>query len=287
MRFTLRKPLSTIVLSLIGLVSFSQENAPVVDTIVLIKKKKLELNLDMASRYIWRGQSWGGDYFVVQPTLNYDITDKLTVGFWATTNFKKEYFYPDGETVTKGYQEIDFNVSYQINSFLTLQIWDYYWPSVAKVDGIDNRFFNYSFDGVKTVDATLLFDFSDYHFPLNAMLSTLIAGNDYRYDEEGEHPKQNYTTYFELGYTWEEVFRKITLAPVVGLVFNNQAQYYVAGDYDRPTFVNLGIKATRIFDLGKRVTMSLSLNYIHNAAKENTEVFGRNFLVAGITFKYQ
>ena len=263
---------------------FSQET--VADTTTVAKKSKLELNVDFASRYLWRGQCWGGNYFVVQPAINYAITDKLTVGFWATSNFKKDYFYGDG-TAGKGYQEIDLSLSYAINSFLTVQLWDYYWPSVESVEGVDNGFFNYGKEGVKTVDLNLLFDFSDYGFPLNATLSTLVAGNDYRYDSNGKNAKQNYTTYLEVGYTWENVFQKIELDPVVGAVFNNEAEYYTAGDYDKVSFVNLGIKAVREFQLSERITMPLSLNYIHNAATKNTEFFGRNFLVAGITFNYQ
>ena len=265
---------------------FSQQIVSAKDTLTAEKKPKLEFNLDLLSRYIWRGQSWGGDYFVVQPTINYTITNKFTVGFWATSNFKKKYFYGNG-VASKGYQEIDFSASYAINSFLTVQLWDYYWPSVEKVEGIDNGFFNYGKDGVKTVDLNLLFDFSDYGFPVNATLSTLIAGNDYRYNSNDENPKQNYTTYFEVGYSWEDVFQKIELDPVVGAVFNNQAKYYTSGDYNKISFVNLGVKATREFQLSERIMMPLSLNYIHNAATKNTEYFGKNFLVAGITFNYQ
>ena len=265
---------------------FSQEKLTATDSTKLEKKNKLELNIDFASRYIWRGQSWGGDYFVIQPAINYAITDKLTAGFWATSNFKKDYFYGDG-TEGKGYQEIDFSLSYVINSFLTVQLWDYYWPSVERVAGVDNGFFNYGKDGVKTVDLNLLFDFSEHGFPLNATLSTLVAGNDYRYNSNGENAKQNYTTYLEVGYTWEDVFQKIELDPVIGMVFNNKAEYYTAGDYDKVSFVNLGIKATREFQLTDRITMPLSLNYIYNAATKNTETFGHNFVVAGITFNYQ
>lgn len=265
---------------------FAQEEVLKQDTTAVKKAAKLELNLDLVSRYIWRGQSWGGDYIAVQPTINYSVSKKFVVGFWATTNFKNDYFYDDGLTAYKGYQEIDFNVSYQINSFLTFQIWDYYWPSVARVEGVNNGFFNYSSDGTKTVDATLLFDFSDYDLPLNLTLSTLVAGNDYRYNDQGENPKQNYTTYFEVGYCLEEWFKKITFDTAVGAVFNNQAEYYTSGDYDKPSLVNLSIKATREFKLKEHLKMPISLNYIHNAATKNTESFGRNFLVAGITFNY-
>jgi len=276
---------SCIVLLLMSVLGLAQETKTEQDSIPA-KSKRLEINLDLASRYLWRGQSWGGDYVVVQPTVNYKLTRKWIAGFWATTNFKHDYFYPDG-ILGKGYQEIDFNLSYEINSFLTVQLWDYYWPSVERVEGIDNGFFNYGNDGVKTVDATLLFDFTDYKLPLSLTLSTLVAGNDYRYDDNGEHPKQNYTTYFEALYSFEEVYRKITLEATAGAVLNNQAEYYTAGDYDKPSLVNLSLKTIREFQLTKRITMPLSLNYIHNAATKNTEVFGKNFLVAGITFNYE
>ena len=257
------------------------------DSIPKNKESKFEFRLDILNRYLWRGQCWGGDYAVVQPTITYAVTDKITVGFWATSNFKSDYFYPDGETSYKGYQEIDFNINYQATPFLSVQLWDYYWPSVSKVEGVDNGFFNYGKDSVKTVDAMLVFDFFEYKLPLYATLSTLVAGNDYRYDSNGENPKQNFTTYFEAGYTWEELYQKITLDVLAGVVFNNQAAYYSYTDYDKPSLTNMSIKTEREFQLSERITMPVSLNYIHNAGKENTEAFGRNFLVAGVSFNYE
>lgn len=271
---------------------FSQENETVKDTTK--REKKLEFNLDIVSRYIWRGQSWGGDYIAVQPTIEYAVTPKLSLGFWATTNFKNDYFYPDGVTSYKGYQEIDFYATYQLNDFLQFQVWDYYWPSVSKVDGVDNGFFNYGKDGVKTVDAMLYFDFSEgYKYPFNITISTLVAGNDYRYDSNGENAKQNFTSYLEFGYTFTlfekstvKALQGIELDPVIGAVINNKAAYYSYADYDEVSFINMGIKATKEIDLGSGITMPLSLNYIHNGAKHNTETFGKNYLVAGLSFSY-
>jgi Bacterial protein of unknown function (Gcw_chp) len=272
---------------------FSQQELIKGDSLNNEKEKKLELSIDFVSRYLWRGQSWGGNYNAVQPTIEYALTPKLTLGFWGTTNFKNDYFYPDG-TAGKGYQEIDFYASYQLHDFLQLQLWDYYWPSVEKVEGIDNSFFNYGNDGVKTVDAILYFDFSEgYKYPFNATISTLVAGNDYRYNSDGESPKQNFTTYLELGYTFTffeksavKTFQNIEVSPTIGTVLNNKAAYYSAGDYDKVSFVNMGAKATKEFDLGKGITMPLSLNYIYNGATKNTEIFGKNFLVADVSFSY-
>ncbi len=258
------------------------------DTLAILpeKKKKLEIILDFASRYIWRGQSWGGNYAVFQPTVNYDLTDKITAGIWATTNFKKDFYYPDGITQTKGYQEVDVNVSYKINKFFTVQLWDYYWPTVQKIDGISNNFFDYGKSGVKTVDANLLFDFSELKFPMSITLSTFIAGNDFRYDSNGENPKRNFTTYLELAYAFENIYKKIELKPVIGAVFNNQAQYYSTGDFNRASFVNISAKASRSFNLSKQISMPISLNFVYNGASKKTEIYGKNFLVAGISLKY-
>jgi hypothetical protein len=275
-------------------VIFSQDTQPKTDTISVEKEKKLTLKVDFVSRYLWRGQCWGGDYFAIQPTIEYAITPKLTFGFWGTTNFKEDYFYPDGVSFYKGYQEIDFYISYQINDFLNFQIWDYYWPSVSTVDGVNNGYFYYGKDGVKTVDAILYFDFSEgYKYPFNATISTLVAGNDYRYDSNGDNPKQNFTTYVELGYTFSffdksslKVLRNIELSQIVGAVLNNKAAYYNYADYDQISFCNIGIKITKEIDLGKGIAMPFSLNYIHNAATKNTELFGKNFLIATISLNY-
>lgn len=279
---------------LFSLRSNSQENKTVVDSVAQEKEKRLSLNLDIINRYLWRGQCWGGDYVAVQPTIEYEITSKCSLGFWATTNFKGDYFYPDGETYYKGYQEIDFYLTYQINDFLQFQLWDYYWPSVSRVEGVDNGFFNYSYNGSKTVDAIWYFDFSDgYQYPFNATISTLVAGNDFRYDSNGENPKQNFTTYLELGYTFSffenakySVLQNIEIAPLIGVVLNNKAEYYSYADYDKPSLVNLGITASKEIDLGNGISMPISLNYTHNGASKNTEAFGRNFWITTVSFSY-
>jgi len=278
------RKLLVLILVVLATVSYAQESVIVEDSLSITKAKKWDTSLDVMSRYIWRGQSWGGNYVAVQPSINYNVYKKWTLGFWETHNLKNDYFYPVGIS-GKGYQEIDFNLCYAVNKYFEVQVWDYYWPSVERVNGIDNGFFNYGRDGVKTVDVNLLFDFTDVWKPFNATISVLVAGNDFRYDSFGNHPKQNFTTYFEVGYDQE--FKMITLEPVIGVVLNNQAHYYTAGDYDKVSLVNLGLKASHEFEVGKRITIPIWLNYTHNAATKNTEVFGKNFLVAGVTFEYE
>jgi len=259
----------------------------------ILRPKKVTFKLDFQSRYLWRGQSWGGNYFVIQPTIEYKATKDMTLGVWGTTNFRNDYFYDDG-SFYKGYQEFDMYLIYDVNKYMSVQLWDYYWPSVEKVDGVDNGFFNYGSNSVKTIDVNLLFDFSEVWLPFTATISTLIAGNDYRYDAFGNNPKQNFTTYAEVGYTFENVLKKmntkvmqnITVCPTAGMVFNNQAKYYSAGDYNKPTLVNLSLKVVKEFEIAKQLSMPISFVFTHNAAAKNTETFGRNFLIFGTSLTY-
>ena len=250
-------------------------------------KGKWDMNLDIASRYIWRGQSWGGDYPVLQLYGNYNVSEKFSLGFWTTSNFKKEYYDKNG--ASKGYQELDFVLNYSPTDYLTVSLQDYYWPSTDRQEGVSNDFFNFGNDGSQSVDLQFLFDFSKREIPLWATLSTLIAGNDFRYkDENDEKGKQNFTTYIEFGYTYEAPL-KTELVPVIGFVINNKAKYYTYADYDQPSFVNLGCKLSRDFELGKHLTMPVWLNYTYNAASHsaNLEPFGKQFLVVGTTLTYE
>lgn len=249
-----------------------------------VSKNKLAVVIDFANRYIWRGQSWGGNYAVVQPTIEYKISKKITVGTWATHNFQNKYFYPDQERFYKGYQEIDFYVNYEINNCLSLKVWDYYWPSVEKVEGVDNGFFNYKKNGSKTVDFNANFDFEKVWKPVTFTISTLLAGNDYRYDTNG-NTKQNFTTYIEAGYTFE-AFKKIEMNSVLGMVINNQAGYYTAGNYEKPSLINFSLKATKEIISYKKYVVPVFVNYVHNASSKNTATFGKNFLLFGMSLKY-
>lgn len=287
----MNRAILVLILGWLPFSGFSQEKQQLNDS--LVADKKLTFNVDVVSRYLWRGQCWGGNYVAVQPSVEYVVIPNLILGVWATTNFKKQYFYPDGETAYKGYQEIDFYAYYQINDFLQFQIWNYYWPSVSNVVGVSNRFSDFGPTSSQTIDAIFYFDFSEgYRFPFNATISTFIGGNDYRYDTN-ENPKHNYTTYLELGYTFglfknspHEIFQNISLDASSGIVLNNQAEYYTYADYNKPSIINLALKATKEFNLGSGITMPLSLNFVHNAATKNTKFFGKDFLVAGISFGY-
>jgi hypothetical protein len=216
------------------------------------------INLDLASRYIWRGQSWGGNYPVAQLYGTYNLSDKWSLGLWTTHNFKKEYYDENG--TTKGYQEVDFMVNYAVNDFLTISVQNYYWPSTNKQEGVSNNFFNFGNDSSQTIDFMFMFDFTETGLPLWFTSSTFIVGNDFKYkDDSDEKGTQNYTTYMELGYNIDIPF-DISLVPILGVVLNNKAKYYSYADYAKPSFVNLGCKVSKEFKLSKNVVMPAWLN---------------------------
>jgi len=263
----------------------AQENNTIIEVESEESDSSIYLGLDITSRYIWRGQASGGKYIAVQPTFEWYASDNLTIGIWGTTNLQNRNYNSDGFT-PKGYVEFDFYVSYILNDFLSIELYDYYWPSLDKDEEIDNDYFNYGEDGVKTLDLNLVFDFSEIWLPLNATVSTFLAGNDFRYDENDSNPKQNFTTYVELGYTIESVFKVFDLIPTIGAVLNNKAEYYYYADYDKPSFVNLNLELSKTFQLNNSLSLPISLSYIHNAATKNTEPVGRNFIVTTLTLEY-
>lgn len=282
----MKKVVLIFVFALTSSLIFAQETFK--DTIAKVESTKgtWDLNLDLASRYVWRGQSWGGDYPVTQLYGTYNLSDKWSVGFWATHNYKKEYYDADG--TTKGYREIDFVLNYAANDFLTISLQDYYWPSTNFQEGVSNSFFDYGNTSSQTVDLMFMFDFTEKGLPLWFTSSTFLAGNDFRYkDEFDEKGKQNYTTYMELGYNLDAPLG-INVTPVLGVVLNNKAQYYTYADYDKPSVVNLGCNFSKEIKISQSIVMPIWLNYTYNAtdARENLGLLGHQFLVAGVTFSF-
>lgn len=261
----------------------AQENKSLIDTIKTNNEKKLSLGIDIVNRYVWRGQVSGGEYITYQPTVEFAFTKNFSLGVWATTNFNKNKYAQNGYT-PKGYNEFNIYAVYSINNYFNIELYDYYWPSFN--DAVDTNYFNYSDGGVKTLDLNFVFDFSEIWLPFNTTISTLIAGNDFKYDKIGKNPKQNYTTYLELGYTLKDILKTFELKPTIGVVLNNQAEYYTYANYDKISFVNLNLEISKIFELNNNLNLPITISYIHNSATKNTDDVGCNYLVAKLSLEY-
>ncbi|MFM9987682.1 hypothetical protein [Flavobacterium sp.] len=72
-----------------------------------------------------------------------------------------------------------------------------------------------------------------------------------------------------------KTLRNINLEPAIGVVLNNQAQYYSTSNYNKPSLVNLGIKITQELELDNRFSLPIYLNYICNPSIVSTEQLGK------------
>lgn len=249
-------------------------------------EQKIFFGADFTNRYIWRGQSYGGHFFAIQPFIDYYISDKLMIEVWATTNFKEDV-YLHNQYGLKGYKELELYVDYTINNYLTLSLHDYYSPIKGHEEEVyNNNYFYYGESSAKLIDLNINFDFAEKGVPVSGILSTFVAGNDYRYDVNVENPKQNFTTYLELTYTFADFFENFELMPTAGVVFNNAAEAYVNADYDKPSLINLRLDAIKTFKLSNNFNIPVTLSYIHNAATKNVDFSGRNFFQASLTLEY-
>lgn len=246
-------------------------------------ESNLYIRLDIANRYIWRGLVLGGNHIAIQPTIEYAVSNNLTMGIWGTTNFQNKDYNSDG--TPKGYVEFNFYAKYELNDFLHIELWDYYWPNLDNDETINNNFFNYGEDSSKSVDLYIVSDFSEIWLPFNATISTLIAGNDFKYDDTN-NAKRNFTTYVELGYTFKNIINTFDLSPTIGAVLNNKAKYYKYADYDKVTFINLNLNLQKELEFNNNLVLPISLQYIHNTATKNTEETGKNFFTVTISLEF-
>lgn len=251
-------------------------------------KSKLTTAVDIVYPYLWRGLKYNADKVAFQPYVNYDITDKLAFGLWATTNFSED---------ADAYNEFDWSVSYQISPVVQLVVSDYYWPSTKKAYAEDNansraNYFDYSEGSAQSLDFSILLDFSDKGVPLDLQWNTLFGGNDYKYNENGDPAGRAYSSYAEVGYT--QTFKKIGIdvRPFVGATVINGGYYGTdANGKAGFTFNNVGINIAKEIQISKNYTVPVFVRYTfneygipkfdsNNVLKE-TE---RNFISAGLTF---
>jgi hypothetical protein len=143
------------------------------------KPEKINLSMDVANNFIWRGLA-NNTTPVVQPTVTFLPESKFSFGIWASTPLSSDFFQP---------HEVDIFVDFQIAPFLTLNVTDYFVYSAGSED-----YFNLKKDTTgHAFDVQLLF--ASENFPLKATVSTIFAGCDL--NDEG---KNNFSTYIELGY---------------------------------------------------------------------------------------
>ncbi len=192
---------------------------------------QLKVNVDIASRYIWRGS----DYFnspCIQPDMELVYKDKIGIGAWGSFCFASQPI-----------QENDLFIFTNLGNF-SVYIYDYFYMNQTDT----NYYFNYK---DKETGHTLSCDISykiSEDLPLNILLSYNFYGND-----------TLHSTYLELSYT----MKKKPVSFFAGATFDK-------GWYgDEAGVVNTGIQFSKEIKITEHYSLPVDVRCIVNPQREN------------------
>ncbi len=202
---------------------------------------KISGKTDFVNRYIWRGADFGNS-FSVQPTLAFS-SGEFEAGFWGS--------YPFTNT-SDGNEELDFSVSYSINSF-SLLVTDYYFPNSGLKLG------KLKTPGAHTIEAGLSYN-GTKNFPLS------FSGFVNLYNDEDN------SMYLELNYS-----TNVSDVNIDFFLGGGNHIYTISGKFN---LINIGIKASKEIKISDSFSLPVFSSYILNP---NTE---KDYLVFGIAFGF-
>jgi hypothetical protein len=250
-------------------------------------ESKFTAAIEVVYPYLWRGMKYNGDKVAFQPYLDYAFTDKLSAGLWATTNFSN---------AADAYNEFDWNISYQLTPIVGIMLSDYYWPATKKAheeDSLNSRdsYFDYSEGSAQTLDFSVLFDLSEKGIPIDFQWSTIVGGNDYKYDDNGNIARA-YSSYAEVGYTYSIKKAGVDFRPFVGAAVINGGYYGTDANGEAGfTFSNVGLNVAKEFKIFENYSLPVFIRYTNSDygiqefdENDNLTKTVRNFFSAGITF---
>ncbi len=209
----------------------------------------ISVNVDIANQFVWRGAAITS-IPSIQPLLDVGLGN-FNFGAWGSTNFLGNY------------NEIDLYLSYSIKGFSAI-LTDYYFD-------LDRRYFDLNSETTgHAVEIGLQYENEKYPFKIYA--GTFFYGDDkkYNYDvNELDSIKQNYSTYIELGYTFNvkktSLYTFMGLTPFTGVYGNDFNCIYA------------GVTGSREIILSNKFSLPI---YATFAANPQTEKF---FVVVGIS----
>lgn len=280
----MKKLFLSCILSLLCFLGTAQETKEVAKDSVKTESR-WSAAVDVVYPYLWRGIKYYGNKVAFQPYINYDITEKLNFEIWATTNFSN---------AAVAYNEFDWTITYQVSPVFTIDLSDYYWPATRNnMDWSKANYFDYSAKSAQTVDLSLLFDFSDKGFPVDFTWSTFIAGNDFKYDEDGNPTNRAFSSYAELGYTYLHKKSKSYVRAFVGAAVINGDYYGVdASGKAGFTFSNVGVSIDKEIKITENYSLPVFIQYQNNEygiqqfdSEGNLTKTIRNFISCGLSFE--
>ena len=255
----------------------------------LLTLRKLQFAVDVVYPNLSRGILLNSERIAFQPTLDYNFTKKLSVGFWATTNFSND---------ATAYNEFDFTVSYQLLPYLIVELGDYYSPATKQNNevygGYRTSFLDFDIYSSQILELCFDFDFSSKGIPIDFQWNTVIYGNDFKdvvKDSQGNvvSKKRAFSSYSEVGYTYTTNKYDFRFRPFVGAAVINDAGYY--GYYRNGktgfSFINVGLNISKDLNIIKKYPLPMFIQYTYNEDgnyNADRTKLKFNFISAGITF---
>ena len=214
-------------------------------------KSEINIAADIYSRYVWRGLDFGSAPSI-QPTFEYAHKGGFKMGYWGAFN-------------TAGtYNEIDLYLGFDVKSF-SFALTDYFIP-VSGVPSIKpERYFHYENNNTGHLFEGSIAWAGTETFPISLLVGTMFYGCDKKADGN-----QNYSTYAELGYTFNTNAGDIQ--PFIGFTSHEGLYGNTMG------VVNAGITAGKTIKVTDTFDMPVSASIITNPQNGNIH------FVLGVSF---
>jgi hypothetical protein len=226
----------------------------------------LKASAELVSSYIWRGipaYSYNNEQEVlapnIQPTLGF-VVGGFEIGAWGSSDF------------TGSYKEMDLYASYSYKQ-LTATFTDYYWD----LSWLSKPYFSYQKDNTSHIFEGML-SYKGTKIPLSISVATMLYGADKKFvdNDEETKPRNNYSTYIELGYNFK--IKEFSFDALVGVT---PADGLYGDGYGKVTgfgVVNLGVTGYRKLQISEKYETTLRSSLIFNPQQD------KSYLVLGITF---
>jgi hypothetical protein len=226
------------------------------------------VDADVVSSYVWRGAYLSG--VAVQPSVGVELAG-FSLSSWGSVD------------IGSGFKEVDFTLGYSIAG-LDIAVTDYWWSGERAYSYFSRSI---SYDRAKPdkkvsahmFEVSLACTLPVEKLPLRLSWSTMFAGNDFKYDDEGK-PSRAFSTYVEASYSF--AVKDVSMEAALGVRPWESPSYRPATipSYYNHDFaaVNVSLKATKQLKITDSFTLPVFGRLIFNPNTEDV------FLVCGINF---
>lgn len=230
-----------------------------------------DIKADLMSRYIWRGCDLGGESPSIQPAFLLNLGDTnhaISISAWAAYNFN---------TAT---QEADLSVAYTFKNFLTLTIYDYYFPGNSAYSNSQKKYFEYRQDSTGHLyEGCVSFNGTD-KIPFTFLFAMNFYGADvYKLNDDGTNKSIAMSKYIELGY--KKAIRGVDFNAFIGAALDDPEEHKSELGYyynKSAGIINIGVKAVKEVKITDHYNLPMQASFIVNPEAEKV------YLVFGISF---